>query len=241
MKRRPSLALQYASTRAIRGDDMDSSSVRRSGQWALLSGFLGLLGVALLIAALAAPTPSQDSMRRSTSLFAWQNAAVVLQAITVIPVVVGLFRSAQRPKANAARVMGVGLLGQITLILAAGSLWVGMASDMLYMAPIGVVGIWLLMVNTKDDQLFSRAIAWSGKVAGIGLLLIGIGFAIYGAFVAPAVFIRPLTNTELDAQALTIPNLIAHICMAVGTLFGRLVYPIWAIMLGKRMVELPAV
>lgn len=108
---------------------------------------------------------------------------------------------------------------------------------MLYMAPIGLVGIWLLLVNKKDDTLFSRAIVWAGTIAGLGLLLVGIGFVVYGSFVAPEVFTRPLTNAEIDAQSLTTPNLIAHICMAVGTLLGRVVYPIWTIALGLRAVR----
>ena len=217
---------------------MEKSNVRRTGQIALLSGLLGLLGVGLLIAALAAPTPAPDSMRRSTSLFAWQNAAVVMQALTMIPVTIDLFRgvSQSKPKGGLLTV-SIGLFGQLALILAAGLFFTGTVSDMLYMAPLGLVGLWLLLLNSRDNELFSRAIAWTGRVSGIGLLLIGIGFMIYGAFVAPAVFIRPLSNAELDAQSLTTPNLIAHICMAAGTLLGRLIYPIWAIVLGRQMTR----
>lgn len=217
---------------------MEKSNIRRTGQIALVSGLLGLLGVGLLIAALAAPTPAPDSMRRSTSLFAWQNAAVVLQALTMIPVTLGLFRVTSRSKPNdGLLVVSIGLFGQLTLTLAAGLLFTGTVSDMLYMAPIGIVGIWLLLINLRDDEVFSRAVVWTGRIAGIGLLLIGVGFMIYGAFVASAVFVRPLSNAEIDAQSLTPPNLIAHICMAAGTLLGRLIYPIWTILLGRRITQ----
>ena len=217
---------------------MEKSNVRRTGRIALVSGLLGLLGVGLLIAALVAPTPAPDSMRRSTSLFAWQNAVVVLQALMMIPVILGLFRATSQSKPNRGlSVVSIGIFGQLALIVAAGLLFTGAVSDMLYMAPIGLVGLWLLLINTRDDELFSRGITWTGRVAGIGLLLIGIGFMIYGVFVAPAVFLRPLSNPELDAQSLTTPNLIAHICMAAGTFLGRLIYPIWAIVLGRRMIQ----
>jgi hypothetical protein len=217
---------------------MDKSNLRRTGLLALASGLLGFVGVGLLIAALAAPTPAADSMRRSTSLFAWQNAAVVLQALAMIPVTLGLYRARSQSKAASEYLaLIIGLSGQLALILAAGLLLVGTVSDMLYMGPIGVVGLWLLLVNKTDGELFPRGIAWTGKIAGVGLILIGIGFVIYGAFVAPAVFIRPLSNAELDAQSLTMPNLVAHICMAAGTLLGRLVYPIWAVLIGKRMLQ----
>lgn len=235
------LNLQYASTHEIRGDAVDKSSVRRTGQIALASGLLGLLGVALLIAALAAPTPAQNSMRRATSFFAWQNAAVVIQALTMIPVTLGLHRYTMQSKPERGLLaVSIGLFGQITLILAAGLLFTGTVSDMLYMAPIGLVGLWLVLINSTDEKLFSRALARTGTVAGIGLLLIGIGFLIYGVVVAPAVFIRPLSNAELDAQSLTIPNLVAHICMAIGTIAGRLIYPVWTSALGRRMMRLAA-
>lgn len=217
---------------------MDNSNVRRTGKLALASGLIGLLGVGLLIAALAAPTPAPDSMRRATSLFAWQNAAVVLQALTMIPVTLELFRTGSHSTPNGGILtVSIGLFGQITLIVAAGLLFAGTVSDMLYMAPVGIVGLWLLLINRRNDALFSRTIVWTGRVAGLGLLLIGAGFIIYGAFVAPAVFVRPLSNAEIDAQSLTTPNLIAHICMAAGTLLGRLIYPIWVIVLGRRMVQ----
>lgn len=59
----------------------------------------------------------------------------------------------------------------------------------------------------------------------------------YGVFVAPAVFIRPLSHAEIDAQSLTTPNLIAHICTAAGTLLGQFIYPIWTIVLRRRMTQ----
>ena len=220
---------------------MENLDVRRTGVLAVASGLLGLLGVGLLIGALAAPTPAPDSMRRATSLFAWQNAAVVLQALMMIPVTLGLFQAGRNLNRNGDTLTAsIGLLGQITLVLAAGLLFTGTVSDMLYMAPIGLVGVWLLLISRKTDETSTRAIVWTGRVAGVGLVLVGAGFVIYGAFVAPAVFMRPLSNAEIDAQSLTTPNLIAHVCMALGTLLGRLIYPIWAIILGRRMVRLAA-
>lgn len=220
---------------------MENLDVRRTGVLAVASGLLGLLGVGLLIGALAAPTPAPDSMRRATSLFAWQNAAVVLQALMMIPVTLGLFQAGRNLNRNGDTLTAsIGLLGQITLVLAAGLLFTGTVSDMLYMAPIGLVGVWLLLISRKTDETSTRAIVWTGRVAGVGLVLVGAGFVIYGALVAPAVFMRPLSNAEIDAQSLTTPNLIAHVCMALGTLLGRLIYPIWAIILGRRMVRLAA-
>ncbi|GAC1612993.1 MAG: hypothetical protein NVS3B27_09740 [Novosphingobium sp.] len=130
----------------------------------------------------------------------------------------------------------MGLVAQVGVVITSALLFNQSVSDMLYMGPIGLVGIWMLTVNHRDDNVFSRGLVWSGRIAGIGLLTVGIGFLIYGAFVAPAVFVRPLTNAEIDAQTLTFANLIAHICMAAGTILGRLVYPIWTLALGRRLM-----
>lgn len=218
---------------------MGATNFRRTGEIALVSGVLGILAVGLLVAALVAPTPAPGTMRRATSFFAWQNGFVVLQALSMIPVTLGLFRATSQTNPDGRLLaVSVGLLAQIALIPSAGLLITGTVSDMLYMAPIGLVGLWLLLINKRDGELFTPGIVWAGRIAGFGLLLIGVGFMIYGIFVAPAVFIRPLTDAELDAQSLTTANLIAHVCMAAGTLLGRLLYPIWIVVLGRRMIQL---
>ena len=212
---------------------MRASIAHRTGRYALLSGVLGILAVGLLVGALVAPTPAPSSMRRETSLFAWQNAALILQSLAMIPLTLGLHRLA---KEKSPTVVALGLIAQISLVIASALLFADLVSDMLYMAPIGLVGLWLLFVNRRDGGYFSTGLVWAGRIAGIGLLTVGLGFLLYGAFVAPAVFIRPLTHAEIDAQSLTTPNLVAHVCTAAGTVFGRLVYPVWTIVLGKRLM-----
>ena len=217
---------------------MQSPNAHRVGQWALFSGVIGAIAAGLLIAALAAPTPSPGSMRRETSLFAWQNAGVILQALGMIPVMLGLHALSLNKSNGPTCNLRLGLFAQISLIVTSALLFTGIVSDMLYMAPIGLVGLWLLRFNRRDDALTSRALALSGRIAGVGLCAIGLGFVIYGLTVAPAVFIRPLAPAEIDAQSLTPGNLVAHILMAAGTLIGRTIYPFWTIALGRGVMKL---
>ena len=219
---------------------MNQTLALRTGRWALVAGVIGILAVGLLIAALAAPTPEPDTMRRETSLFAWQNAAVVLQALAMLPVTCGLYNLTlqQAPLESGRGSLWLGLVAQTGVVIASALLFNHSVSDMLYMGPIGLVGIWLLTVSRRGDNVILSGLVWLGRIAGVGLLTVGLGFLIYGAFVAPAVFIRPLTNAEIDAQSLTFANLIAHICMAVGTVLGRLIYPIWTIVLGRRLMAI---
>jgi hypothetical protein len=179
-------------------------------------------------------------MRRETNWFHWQDGGVILQALAMIPVIVGLHRlgSPARPEAGQ-HLLVLGIAGQAGLILASVLTFAGMATDMLYMGPAGLVGVWLLLVNGKQRRIVSGAVGWTGMVAGFGLVLIGLGFLIYGFGVAPAMFLRPLTTAEIDAQTLTPANLAAHICMAAGTLLGRLVYPVWTLLLGWTLLRHP--
>jgi hypothetical protein len=210
---------------------------RRTGRFALLSGVIGLIAVAFLIAALLAPTPSPDTMRRETDFFRWQDAGVILQAITMIPVTLGIYHLTREQDRNRSRAcLELGLFAQASLVITSCLIFTHTTSDMLYMGPVGLVGLWLLLVNRGGAAFLSRQLVWTGRVAGTGLLIIGVGFLIYGFLVAPAVFVGPLSNAEIDAQSLTLANLIAHIFIALGTLLGRLVYPIWALLLGRRLL-----
>ena len=156
----------------------------------------------------------------------------------MIPVTLGLHALGPNKSHGPSFNLKLGVIAQISLVVASALLFTGAVSDMLYMAPIGLVGLWLLRFNRAGNALCSPALAWSGRIAGVGLCAIGLGFVIYGLTVAPAVFIRPLTPAEIDAQALTPGNLVAHILMLVGTLIGRLVYPFWTIALGQRLMKL---
>jgi hypothetical protein len=206
-----------------------------TGRAAIIAGLLGLIGTGLLVAALFAPTPATSTMRRETSLFLWQDAFVVAQALAMIPVTLGLYRLTARAS-GATSAIAVGLFAQAYLVITTSLIFTNTTSDMLYMFGIGLVGVWLFLVNRRALDLGSSRVMWTGRVAATGLVLVGIGFLIYGALVAPAVFVRPLTIAEIDAQTLTPANLISHLCLAIGTLFGRVLYPIWTLLLGRRLL-----
>lgn len=203
-------------------------------KFALLAGLIGLIGTGLLVAALFAPTPSPDTMRRETNFFLWQDAFVIAQALAMIPVTLGLYRLPPQERYSR-KVVALGLFAQAFLVISAALIFTNTVSDMLYMGGIGLVGIWLLLVNRHATNVISSRIKWLGRVAGSGLLLIGVGFVIYGALVAPAVFVRPLTAAEIDSQTLTPANLISHLCLAAGTVLGRLLYPVWLLALGVAL------
>ena len=114
---------------------------------------------------------------------------------------------------------------------------------MLYMIPQGLVGLWLILVSFGTRHTLSRGTAWIGLVAGTGLVIIAssaIGIAI--AIGPVAAVLKPAAAPPVDPAAISsATNRVAHLALAVGTLLGRTLYPLWAISLGIRLLSGPAV
>lgn len=214
------------------------STTRRLAGWAaVFAGVVGVVAFGLLVAALAAPTPSATSLRRDVTLFQWQDAVVLLQALAMIPVVLGVYtllRTQGRGPGQATVVLGLG--AQALLALAILLQFAKLSSDMLYMLPQGLVGLWLVVVNWRPPPQLSKGLARTGFVAGVGLLVIGVGTLIHVILVAPKELTSLLTDAEIDAQTWTTPNVVAHICLAVGTI-GRAVYPVWTLLLARNLLR----
>src|SRR5258706_15119740 len=183
---------------------MPTASMQRLPGWAaIFSAVAGLVGFGLLVAALTAPTPSPERLRRYPDLFRWQDAGVLLQALAMIPVTLALHAAARPARKWGLATAALGVLAQALLVVVLLLRFANITSDMLYMLPQGFVGLWLVIVNWRPAGSLSRGLARTGKIAGLGLLVVGIGFLIYGVLVAPKGFAGPLTNAEIDAQAWT--------------------------------------
>jgi hypothetical protein len=217
---------------------MSGDQQTKLGWLAILAGVLGFVGFGLLVAALAAPPPAPETLRRSEDLFRWQDGGLLLQTLTMIPLTLGLHAWAF-PNAIPIRhpITALGLASQLALALILLLRFANVTSDMLYMIPQGFVGLWLALFNTVRPASMPKATSWVGIVAGAGLVVVGVGALTYAALVAPRMFIGPLTDVEIDAQSWTMPNVVAHICMAAGTLLGRAIFPIWLLLAGKRLLS----
>jgi hypothetical protein len=215
------------------------SSRHVAGCAALFAAGAGIIGFGFLIAALVAPTPSPTTLRRYADLFRWQDAGVLLQALAMVPVVLDLRRDRlQYTPGSIDKVRMLGLVGQSALALVLILRFANVTSDMTYMLPQGVVGLWIIAVSQASTVGPSRLLVATGWAAGVGLLVVALGFIIYGALVAPTALLRPLSTAEIDAQALTTPNIIAHICLAIGTLLGRALYPLWTLVLAVSILKI---
>ena len=227
--------------RREKGDrDMFSALNSRSvGRLALISGLIGLIGFGFLVMALSTPPPSPGTLRRATDPFRWQDASIIIQSLMMLPVSFGFISILRgKPATFSEPQVLFGLIAFGTLCISSALIFSGTVSDMFYMLPQGLVGLWVVWVSGRLSVQLGHGVLWLGRISGFGLILIGLGFVIYGVFVAPRIFAGLLSNQEMDSKTWTPANILAHMLMAAGTILGRALNPFWLLLLGRRLSTL---
>lgn len=228
-----------------------SGSRRRLAAWAATaSGIIGVMALGLLIAAVQAHVAEVESelaagrMQKGVwevRLFRSQDVGLILQALLMIPVVSALpALGAQRFTGLNQATSGLGVVAHVALALALVLNFVFPdGSDMLYMVPLGVVGLWLIIVNWLLSGTFSPGLRRTGMVAGIGLVVIGLSCLAIAAAIGPFVLAAWGPNPrDIDPVKMSsLLNRMGHLGLLIGTIMGRAVYPIWAILLGRRLLR----
>jgi NAD/NADP transhydrogenase beta subunit len=217
---------------------MKRKSSNQIGRSTLASGVVGIIGFAFLVAALVAPTPVDSVTRRYPILFLWQDGWLIAQTLLLIPAVFAVRRLMRQDNARADQTTFLlGMAGLLLVALTLALIFTGTASDMLYMAPQGCVGLWLVLANRGLRGSLPRLLTRLGFVAGIGLMIVALGFATYALLVEPRILTGPLSNAEIDAATWSTANIGSHIELAVGTLMGRSTFPVWTILLGRELLR----
>lgn len=92
-----------------------------------------------------------------------------------------------------------------------------------------------MVVNRRLASVLPRGLTWFGMVVGFGLLLVGTFPLAYAIFVDPIGLYGPV---PLDyPHPKTTANFIIHDVFFVGTVLGVWTYPIWTILLGRRLLR----
>ena len=209
---------------------------RTSGWAAVAAGICGLAAFAFIVAALFIRS---DAKRLGALMFRGHDAMAALQTFCMLAVVAALHSLANRwerpmPKlayriANAALVV---LVFALLLTLA------HVLNDMLYMVPQGIFGVWIVWLSSYLSGLLPRHVKWLGIVAGIGLILIGIFPIAFGIFVDAVVLRGAVPPDYKDVNSTA--NLLVHIMLAIGTLIGLPLYPLWSIAVGRTLLRQPS-
>ena len=170
-------------------------------------------------------------------MFKAHHVGVILQSLFMIPVAVALHALARQqfPSVNRAT-LALGVVSLSLMVLCALLFIVNVVADDLYTVPQGVLGVWLMIVNRRLSSVLSRGITWFGTVVGFGLLLVGTFPLAYGIFVDPIGLHGPVPPDYPDPP-FTTANTIIHNVFLVGSLLGVNTYPIWTMMIGRRLLR----
>src|SRR5262245_1136410 len=217
------------------------SSYRFAGWAAIASGLIGIIAIGTLFVGKSIWFTAQaghdpELFKVFDFWFQTYNVGISLQCLLMIPVVFALHSLARQ------RFPGIGrgnlVLGvvSLSLVVICALLYLPkVVADDLHLIPLGSLGVWLMIISRRKSTVLSRGLARFGSVVGFGLLLVGIFPLAYGIFVDPIGLRGPI---PLDyPNKYTVASDILEYVFFIGMLLGVLPFPIWSILLGRRLLR----
>lgn len=201
------------------------------GWAAIIAGIAGLLAFACLMTYLTSYVETLIKTGvmpvEGMILLSAFDAGGALQALLMIPVALALHRINAQSHAAGSVALAIGCVGflGIAMLRALTHVAPTVFSDILFMGPTALVGIWLLMICVLPGGSMPLWLRLIGVVAALGLLIIGASFSFLGG-------IDVLTD-GVDAYATNVPF---HQGIATGAP-GNVLYAIWSIIVGVRLLR----
>lgn len=209
-----------------------SQQTRRFAGWAaIMAGIAGLVALACLVTYLSTYV---DTFLKTgimpvegARLLAAFDASGALQALLMIPVALALHEMGTR-HIIASVALGIGCVGFLGIAMCRALTHVAptVFSDILFMGPTALVGIWLFMICVLPNSILPLWLRLIGIVAALGLAIIGASFFFLGG-------IDVLTD-GVDVYATNEPF---HEGIGVGGPPGNIFFAIWAIIVGVRLLR----
>jgi len=223
-------------TLSISNDTSDAPG--RLISWlAIGSGTFGVCSFGSLITYIATPAFQMQESGWAPPvgkiLLAVQFVSSAAQALMMIPVGIWLYGmgSQRTPATNQnRRGQGCTILGVVALaavaILRLAAMVDAAVSDILFMLPMGLVGIWLVAVNWKNDVTLPVWMRIWGLLGGLGLVGVGLNFLFNGGL---AVFSEGPMAYGNDMNF--------HIGLGLFGFPGFSLFATWSILLGLRLLR----
>ena len=161
--------------------------IRFAAWLAIASGLAGLLSFSCLMTYLLTPSfRMDDSGRMSHAARLLMNTnflAATLQAVFMLPVVRRLSGKSGQRSPQLSRIASLlGITGfSVVALLRVLPIFNPAVSDILFMAPTGLIGMWLLIVTWRSKGTQSRAAVILGMVAAVFLFGVGVNFSLMAA------------------------------------------------------------
>jgi hypothetical protein len=201
---------------------------------AIASGEAGLVSFCCLMTYLFTPAFHMDesgAMPRTARVLMDTNfLAAMLQALFMLPMVGRLAgMSSQRSPVPSRIAFLLGITGfSLVALFRVLTILHPAVSDILFMAPIGLTGMWLFIVNWLSKGSYARALQILGMIAAVFLIGVGLNFVFNGGLAV-------LTKGPL-AYGNDVPF---HIGLALTGAPAFTLFPFWSILLGIRFLKAP--
>jgi hypothetical protein len=218
-----------------------SHAIGRSTPWlAIVSGVFGICSFGSLIAYITTPDlqmhESGGLPPMGELLLTIQFLSSAAQVLMMIPVAIWLNAMSARRSPVPGRngiVQGWTVLGVVALagvaILRLAAMVDAAVSDILFMLPMGLVGVWLVVVNWTNPIGLPGGMRILGLVAGLGLVGVGLNFLSNGGV---AVFSKGPMAYGNDVNF--------HIGLGLFGFPGFSLFAIWSVLLGFRLLGRPS-
>jgi len=205
---------------------------RTAGRFAIASGMVTILAAAVLVIFFLVEAPAlveSGDVDRITVFGSSNDALIAVALMLLLPVALHVARVGEpRRLHQVAGYVGLAGLGLGTVFMFTTALRVidyG-TNSVLSGVAFAMVGAWLLALNAPAGAsvFFNRGARWAGVLAGLAFLSTGVFVAIAGP-----------SATADPASLLSSPVLIA--LLGAGIAGVHLATPVWAIMAGRRWLE----
>jgi hypothetical protein len=209
---------------------------RSAGWYAIASGIIGALAFGFLMTYLKI---REENFAQGIFFLRFHDGGAVLQFLLLIPVVLVLHKLLQKRTSTIKQTtlkIGIGSLVFTALFLLLTIPKI--LSDVLYLFPQGVFGVWLIFVNWRMKGILSKGLVWFGIVVGTGLAISGIFPVGYAIFVDTIILQIPAASDEAVQKIATdtTANIVLHQLVGIG-LVGVVMLPVWAIVIGRRLLR----
>ena len=217
-----------------------TSDSSRAGWAAIASGAFGVLAFSAMLAYLMT-TPKEILESEvvlkpgvmpplSRLLLTSSEVLCMLQALIMIPVALVLHAfGRQRSQGVSRATVTIGVIALFSVaLLRLLALFSPGVSGILFMGPTGFVGVWLIVVCWLLAGVLSRGLRIVGTIAGIGFVIQGASFFFLGGLAV-------LT----DAPEAYANDVDFHNGNALGGVPAAILYPIWAMLLGRKLFRTP--
>jgi len=209
-----------------------------TGWVAIASGAIGIMAFGFLTAFLVRRLFLGGTEQECIPLLRAHDVGVILQALLMIPVVHRIASIASQRSSGARRLaVAIGISALLLVIIFMLLIFVKIVPDDMYMIPQGLLALWLIIENKRLSGVLPRGLTRLGVVAGVGLLLVAIFPIGFTLFVDPT-HLNGWTPFDYQPPPGTdTANAIVHILLIIGTFMGVATYPIWTLLLGRRLLR----